>query len=359
MKIATMFIRRSLPPLIYRHNRPIGLAPKKGSDAIYRSRRLLHWRFVIPAEPEAFLLLESAGRRFPLNAGQSWTIGRGDGCAVTLDSRWVSRLHALIQRRDGGDYSLVDLGSRNGCFVNGQRVSLPRILGDGDRLAFGDRELLFRAARGRGSEAAPPGASTRNAPTAAMHMQSLATILVVDLRDFSRLARAVPEAVLAQTVGTWFLQVGQIAERHGSWARKYIGDAVMAVWLHDDPARLAADIARTLRAVDEIQIATAAIHNQLPLPAPLRIGAGVNTGTAIIGGVDSTALGEPVNAAFRLESATKVLGMGVALGERTYSELHIAGDSPFVRREVELKGYESPRTVWAISFEDLRAFLEG
>jgi adenylate cyclase len=192
-----------------------------------------------------------------------------------------------------------------------------------------------------------------------MHMQSLATILVVDLRDFSRLARAVPEAVLAQTVGTWFLQVGQIAERHGSWARKYIGDAVMAVWLHDDPARLAADIARTLRAVDEIQIATAAIHNQLPLPAPLRIGAGVNTGTAIIGGVDSTALGEPVNAAFRLESATKVLGMGVALGERTYSELHIAGDSPFVRREVELKGYESPRTVWAISFEDLRAFLEG
>ena len=111
--------------------------------------------------------------------------------------------------------------------------------------------------------------------------------------------------------------------------------------------------------MDEIQIATAAIHNQLPLPAPLRIGAGVNTGTAIIGGVDSTALGEPVNAAFRLESATKVLGMGVALGERTYSELHIAGDSPFVRREVELKGYESPRTVWAISFEDLRAFLEG
>ena len=313
---------------------------------------------VTPAEPEAYLLLERAGRRFPLNAGQSWAIGRGDGCAVMLDSRSVSRLHALIQRREGGDHSLVDLGSRNGCFVNGQRVSLPRILADGDRLAFGDQELLFRAPRARATESAPPGAATREAPTAAIHMQSLATIVVVDIRDFSRLTRSVPEAVLAQTVGTWFLHVGQIAARQGSWARKYIGDAVMAVWVHDDPGRLAADIARTLRAVDEIQAATAAIHRQLPLPEPLRIGAGINTGTAIIGGGDNTALGEPVNAAFRLESATKELGMGVALGERTYSELHIAGDSPFVRREVELKGYESRRAVWAISFEDLREFLK-
>jgi adenylate cyclase len=313
---------------------------------------------VTPAEPEAYLLLEGAGRRYPLNAGQSWAIGRGDGCAVMLDSRSVSRLHALIQRREGGDYSLVDLGSRNGCFVNGQRVSLPRILADGDRLAFGDQELLFRAARARAREAAPPGAAAREAPTAAIHMQSLATIVVVDIRDFSRLTRSVPEAVLAQTVGTWFLHVGQIAERQGSWARKYIGDAVMAIWVHDDPSLLAADIIRTLRAVDEIQAVTAAIHRQLPLPEPLRIGAGINTGTAIIGGGDNTALGEPVNAAFRLESATKELGLGVALGERTYSELHVSGDSPFVRREVELKGYESRRAVWAISFENLREFLK-
>ena len=169
---------------------------------------------MIPAEPEAYLLLERVARRFPLNAGQSWAIGRGDGCAVMLDSRSVSRLHALIQRRDGGDYALVDLGSRNGCFVNGQRVSIPRILSDNDRLAFGDQELLFRTARGRGPDADPPD-TTRNAPTAAIHMQSLATILVVDIRDFSRLTRSVPEAVLAQTVGTWFLLVGQIAQRQG------------------------------------------------------------------------------------------------------------------------------------------------
>jgi len=178
------------------------------------------------------------------------------------------------------------------------------------------------------------------------------------------LERGLPILVLSFTIAQvaaavhQLLRVGQIARRHGSWAQKYIGDAVMAVWVHDDPTRLAADVRRTLTAVDEIQSATAAIHNQLPLPGPLRIGAGVNTGTAIIGGGDNTALGETVNAAFRLESATKELGLGVALGERTYSELHVIGDSPFERREVALKGYESLRTVWAISFENLPGFLK-
>ena len=112
-----------------------------------------------------------------------------------------------------------------------------------------------------------------------------------------------PEAVLAQTVGTWFLHVGQIAARQGSWARKYIGDAVMAVWVHDDRAPRGRRHRRVPCAPSsEINAATAEIHNQLPLPAPLRIGAGVNTGTAIIGGGDNTALGETVNAAFRLEA---------------------------------------------------------
>src|ERR1035438_10346990 len=111
-------------------------------------------------------------------AGQSWSIGRGEGCAVMLDSRAVSRLHALIQRRDGGDYALVDLGSRNGCFVNNQRVSLPRVLSDGDRLAFGDQELLFRGERSRDSSVEPVDTSTRNLPTAVINLQSLTTIMV-------------------------------------------------------------------------------------------------------------------------------------------------------------------------------------
>jgi adenylate cyclase len=197
----------------------------------------------------------------------------------------------------------------------------------------------------------------RNAPTTALHTNSLTTILVVDIRDFTPLARSLPEALLSQIIGTWFLRSGQIAQRLGSWAQKYIGDAVMAVWVHDRPQQTGADILRVLRAVSEIDAATAEISRTLALPAPLRIGAGVNTGPAILGGADYTALGDTVNAAFRLESATKGIGLGVAIGERTYREMPSPERASFVRRVVELKGYDGASIAWAISFEALQETL--
>src|ERR1022692_3672759 len=283
-------------------------------------------------------MVESSGRRFPLGQGQSWAIGRGDGCAVMLDSRSVSRLHALIQLRDAGCLALVDLGSRNGSFVNGTRVSFPVALNDNDKILFGDQQLIFCNPARSESPNAAPSVDLRNAPTTALHTNSLATILVVDIRDFTPLARQIPEALLSQTIGTWFLRSGQISQRLGSWAQKYIGDAVMAVWVHDRAESIGPDLVRALRAICEIIAATAEISRALPLPAPLRIGAGVNTGPAIVGGSEYTALGDTVNAAFRLESATKGIGLDVALGARTFQELMLTAgsSSPFAKREVEL-----------------------
>src|SRR6476620_279098 len=137
-----------------------------------------------------FLLLESSGRRFPLAPGSSWAIGRGDGCTVMLDSRSVSRLHALIQRRETGDLSLVDLGSRNGSFVNGKRVSFPVTLADADKLVFGDQQLLFRNPERSPNVLMAGEQNLRNEPTTSMHTKSLATILVVDIRDFTPMARS-------------------------------------------------------------------------------------------------------------------------------------------------------------------------
>src|SRR5438552_993991 len=144
-----------------------------------------------------------------------------------LDSRSVSRLHALIQRKDAGDLALVDLGSRNGSFVNQRRVTFPVVLNDKDRLLFGDQELVFRNPLRPASVPALPETGTRNAPTMALYTHSMTTIVVVDIRDFTPLARTLPESLLSQTIGTWFLRVGQVTQRLGSWAQKYIGDAVM------------------------------------------------------------------------------------------------------------------------------------
>ena len=131
----------------------------------------------------------------------------------------------------------------------------------------------------------------------------------------------------------------------------------MAVWVHDNASLVPADLLRALHAVSEINSATGELNRALTLPGPLRIGAGMNTGPAIVGGAEYTALGDTVNTAFRLEAATKQLGLAVALGERTFQELALPLASPFTRREVTLKGYESPSIAWAISFESLHQFL--
>ena len=277
---------------------------------------------------------------------------------MLLDSRAVSRLHALIQKMENGEYCLIDLGSRNGSFVNGRRVGVPVTLRDGDQLGFGDQKLVFKGIPGP-APAGKPDSDPRNSPTDVLVSPASTTILVVDIRNFTPLAREVDESMLSQTIGTWFLRVGSIAQKRGSWAQKYIGDAVMSVWVHEERGTLRRDLLEVLRAAEEMARTTRELYYLFPLPRELRIGAGVNTGDAIIGHSDFTALGDTVNAAFRLESATKEIGMDVALGEPAFAGLspNAAEHECFAPREVELKGYERPAWAWATTFEKLGGFL--
>jgi predicted component of type VI protein secretion system len=78
----------------------------------------------------------------------SVTIGRDSGCDLRI--RWdesVSRVHAELVRV-GLHWAVVDDGlSRNGTFVNGERLSGRRRLRDGDTLVLGDTSLSFRDVR--------------------------------------------------------------------------------------------------------------------------------------------------------------------------------------------------------------------
>ncbi len=80
-------------------------------------------------------------------------VGRSTEADLQLDDSRVSRIHALLEARDGRTV-VHDLSSTNGTTVNGTRIMHPYALRDGDVVGFGSFELRFEA---RSCEAATAG----------------------------------------------------------------------------------------------------------------------------------------------------------------------------------------------------------
>ncbi|MEM6839566.1 MAG: adenylate/guanylate cyclase domain-containing protein [Cyanobacteria bacterium P01_C01_bin.120] len=316
--------------------------------------------------PYVVLNTESGTRQISLIGINCWTVGRSDDNNLVLPDRWISRNHAMLQMMETGEFYLIDLGSRNGTFVNGRRVSVPVNLSDGDHLTFGQTELQFFCVDSDRSANNLDTIDTKNVTaTATLHLRRLISVMVMDIRDYTVLSRQLDESILSEFIGTWFRCAGEIISRHGSWVDKYIGDAVMAVWIHGTESVGPADLMHILYAMNELAQMTAQLHKQFPLPFPLRVGAGLNTGHAMVGNTgtgtqpDYTAIGDTVNAAFRFESSTKQLGLDVAVGETTFDHLaEMPGLEDLFRRYiVHLKGYETPTVAHATTFSDLDRFI--
>ena len=115
----------------------IGLAGAAGATGAWLATRRKGLA-IVDSNPQLDLL--------PLWVREGSTrVGRGAECEVVLDSRQVSRVHAIIEAMDGA-YQLVDEGSHNGTYVNGKRVRSRQPLQIGDRVRFGDREFRFAGA---------------------------------------------------------------------------------------------------------------------------------------------------------------------------------------------------------------------
>ena len=94
----------------------------------------INGRLLVNGGPGAGTIVEVTGALL--------TIGRGSECDVVIPDASISRRHAQIIRQDSGLY-VQDLGSRNGTAINGQRLSAPRRLEDGDTLTVGNIPLRY------------------------------------------------------------------------------------------------------------------------------------------------------------------------------------------------------------------------
>jgi adenylate cyclase len=193
-------------------------------------------------------------------------------------------------------------------------------------------------------------------------------VLVVDMRNFTALTQQLDEKVLSSLIGSWFRHAGSIIRSSGSWVDKYIGDAIMAIWFHGQQEISQDDILQIFQAITQLYNMTCALSEQYPLPFKLRIGAAVNTRLchwwAILVVVNIQIIrrsGDTVNAAFRLESATKEIGKDLAIGATTYSYLiglpHL--HQAFDQHTVSLKGYEDNTISYGTTFDDLDRFLDA
>ncbi|MBN2798204.1 MAG: diguanylate cyclase [Deltaproteobacteria bacterium] len=91
----------------------------------------------------------SVGQMIPLEVGDT-LIGRGKECDVVLVDRGVSRVHLRLSQSATGTVSVLDMGSTNGTWIEGERVQYQE-LRDGDRIRVGGA-LLLKLAYDRGSE---------------------------------------------------------------------------------------------------------------------------------------------------------------------------------------------------------------
>lgn len=83
-------------------------------------------------------------RQIPLLEGVN-VIGRAPDAAIPIDSPGISRHHARIIVANG-EATLEDLGSKNGTYLNGGRITAPRRLSDGNEIRLGTVVMAFRIA---------------------------------------------------------------------------------------------------------------------------------------------------------------------------------------------------------------------
>ena len=126
---------------------PPKIGPKNAGHPPLSIPRLGRGPEIALADVPALLGLQglAAGSTFALTAGDV-TVGRDGDNEIVLAENTVSRRHARLLRDSHGQFTLTDLGSANGIYINGTRIQ-QAILTAGDEIKIGDNYFRFQAAK--------------------------------------------------------------------------------------------------------------------------------------------------------------------------------------------------------------------
>ncbi|MEC9343865.1 MAG: adenylate/guanylate cyclase domain-containing protein [Pseudomonadota bacterium] len=169
-------------------------------------------------------------------------------------------------------------------------------------------------------------ASPRNIDPLGWGVEREVAIFFLDIRGFSRISeKSLPYDVVF-ILNSVFGEIGAEIEAANGYIDKFMGDGLMAIFgLAASPQTASLDAIRAALAAEAAARASSRMLTH-HLSEPIRVGIGIDTGTAVIGRIGRTsdqvspsrltAIGDTVNIAARLESATKELSTPIVLSRR-------------------------------------------
>ena len=173
------------------------------------------------------------------------------------------------------------------------------------------------------------------------------SFLFTDLRGFTALSEKLPPEEVTDIMNkTLTVQVNAV-QKLGGMTDKFIGDAGMFIF--GAPLDLEDHETKAVQAAIDIQKGIAELNKTLS--TPVAVGVGTQAGIACIGNMgsdtrfDYSAIGDPVNTAARLESATKEVGVDILIGE------NIAKNCKFVLKSlkpIKVKGKKDKLAIWTV-----------
>ncbi len=172
------------------------------------------------------------------------------------------------------------------------------------------------------------------------------TFLFTDVRGFTNLSEKLEPEEVTDIMNKVLTEQVKCIQAHGGMVDKFIGDACMAIF--NSPLNLDEHEQRAVACAQDIRMGIHLLQKELP--EPIAIGIGVNTGEAVIGNMgsdtrfDYSAIGDAVNTAARLESATKEAGVDILIGERTAKKIPTA----VLHDTIKVKGKAKALKVYTI-----------
>ncbi|MBN4074091.1 adenylate/guanylate cyclase domain-containing protein [bacterium AH-315-E10] len=287
------------------------------------------------------------------------SMGRDSGNTIILTDPLASRNHAMIRCLGKSKYYYMDTGSRNGSYINNRRISTPTLLKNEDKVTIGSTDITFYQEKEATNVTTNSEFETDLGETISSVRSDIrpVTILVADIRGYTTLSERIAINTLSKLMTSWFNNVQSVIENHGGIVDKFIGDCVMAVWETERDAKMTLN--NCLKAALDIHNLTTGISKDYEdIPNILRIGVGINTGLAAMGiGTDNTAMGDAVNLAFRLETASKNLNSDLVLSQSSYQYL----PKPLwenEQQEINVKGKTTSIKVCSLMFTTISDYLK-